>query len=557
MKQKFLVCCALPYTNGPIHLGHLAGAYLPGDIYARYRRMQGHDVHFLCGTDEHGAPITFRAVQEKTTPRAVVDKYHKIIKDSLEACNIQFDVFSRTTHPCHIKRSQEFFTRLNDSGLVEKRTEKRLYCELDKQFLPDRYVVGECPHCHAKGARGDQCEKCGTWYEPEQLIDPICQLCGKTKASLKETSHWYLRLDKLEPQLRAWLESKTHWRKSVLGYAFQPLKAELTARSITRDLDWGVPVPLPEAKDKVLYVWFDAPLGYISASEDWAIRQGQPEKWRDYWEDTSCKLIHFIGKDNIIFHSVVWPAVLMGDGRYILPDLVAGNEFLNLEGEKFSTSRNYAVWLDDALKIVEPDLLRYYITAISPETSDANFSWADYQTKVNSELADIIGNLTNRCLTFLNKHFEGQLTAPGVSTDPAISEKIQGTYQRYCTHLDGGFSKMALSEVVDLGRQLNVYFQEAAPWKAVKEDKAKAHRTLLSVCAGIKAVAVLLAPMCPGIAQKIWKQLGFSGEIAAAGLAEALNSSFPSGQRLSAEISPIVAKVEDEFVAAQRAKLGL
>lgn len=553
--QKFLVCCALPYANGPIHLGHLAGAYLPGDIYARFRRMQGHDVHFVCGTDEHGVAITFRALQENTTPQAIVDKYHAIIHESLKKCAIHFDIFSRTTKPCHIKRSQEFFLRLYENGLVEKRAEKRLYCALDKQFLPDRYVVGECPHCHASGARGDQCEKCGTWYEPEQLINPICQICGKTKASLSDTAHWHLRLDKLEPQIRTWLESKTDWRKNVLGYAFQPLKSELTARSITRDLSWGVPVPLPDAKDKVLYVWFDAPLGYISASEDWSEQIGEPEKWRHYWEDKNTKLIHFIGKDNIIFHSVIWPAVLMGDARYVLPDLVAGNEFLNLEGEKFSTSRNYAVWLDQVLDVLPADLLRYYITAISPETSDSNFSWTDYQTKINTELADIIGNLVNRTLTFINKHFEGSVSQALSTFNPELKERVELCYKNYCCSLEQGFSKQALTEIVELARFLNVKLQLLAPWKSIKEDRLKAQNDLNNVVISIKALAILLAPICPSIAAEIWRQLGFSSDISGCELEQALSFTLPDQHLIAKDIRPIVLKVEDDFVAQRLEQL--
>ena len=557
--EKFIVCCALPYANGGLHLGHLAVAYLPGDIYARYRRMQGHDVHFVCGSDEHGAAITFRAREEGITPQAVVDKYHKVIKDSLEECGIKFDIFSRTTHECHAKRSQDFFLNLQKNGLLEKRTEKRLHCASCNQFLPERYVVGSCPTCGKGGARGDQCEKCGSWYEPEALVDPICQLCKTNKASLKETTHWYFELQKLEPKLRAWLESKQTgeipWRKNVLGYAFQPLKAELTGRAITRDLDWGVPVPLAEAKDKVLYVWFDAPIGYISASEDWAIRQGQPDKWKHYWEDKNSHLIHFIGKDNIIFHTVFWPCILMGDGRYVLPDLVAGNEFLNLEGEKFSTSRNYALWLDETLKIVPADNLRYYLATILPETSDSNFYWDEYQSRINTELADTIGNLSNRCLSFINKNYEGIIAPEGAKCDPAVAESISVAYEEYCKQLNQGLAKVALAAVIDLGRKLNVYFQEQAPWKVRKEDPVKAHGSLYSVSIGIKAIALMLTPYVPGISQKMWNQLGLSSPIENEALEEAINLSFPTGHKISPDVSPIVTKIEDTFIAAQKEAL--
>ena len=529
---------------------------MPGDVYVRYRRLQGHDVHFACGSDEHGAAITILALKEKTSPRAIVDKYHEVLKRDLEKCGIEFDIFSRTSHPCHIKRSQEFFLNLRKNGYIEEKSEKRLFCGRCRRFLPDRYVVGECPSCHAAGARGDQCEKCGTWYEPETLIDPICQICGVTKAGLKDTSHWYISLDKLEPKLRAWLESKTHWRKNVLGYAFQPLKAELAPRSITRDLDWGVPVPLPEASGKVLYVWFDAPIGYISASEDWSQQIGEPDKWLDYWADQNTRLVHFIGKDNIIFHTVVWPAVLMGDGRYILPDLVAGNEFLNLEGEKISTSRNYAIWTSDAVDAVGVDLLRFYLTRISPESGDANFTWQDFQARANGELADILGNLVNRTLSFLNKNYEGRIAPEEVRIAQRVQSGIEETLGQYCRHLDGAFSKPALEAVIEFGRSLNVFFQKTEPWKVRKTDALKAHQSLHSVCLGIKAIALMLYPVCPGIAQKIWAQLGFDGKLGKEGSLDDCLKPFGPSQKLSIHIEPIVRKVEDALVEQEREKLG-
>lgn len=554
--EKYLVCCALPYANGPIHLGHLAGAYLPGDIFTRFKRLQGHDVHFVCGSDEHGVAITFRAVQEKISPQEVVDKYHKIIKDSLIDAGIKFDVFSRTTHPCHIKRTQEIFLNLFDKGLIEKKTEQRLFCNHCTQYLPDRYVVGSCPKCKAAGARGDQCEKCGAWYEPEDLIDPICQICKVTKATLKDTTHWYFSLNKLEPQLRAWLETKTDWRKSVLGYAFQPIKEGLAPRAITRDLDWGVPVPLAEAKDKVIYVWFDAPIGYISASEDWAQQIGKPDKWKDYWQDQDCKLVHFIGKDNIIFHTVVWPGILIADGRYILPQLVAGNEFLNLEGEKFSTSRNYAIWLSDVLKIVDADLIRYYLTSIAPENSDANFTWAEFQIKINTELADIVGNLSNRCLSFIQKNYNSSLEITDFKIDSKITNQINVTTDSYSKFLDQGLTKQALNETINLGRFLNAYFQESAPWKLRKENDLLARQALLNTLVGIKAIAILLSPICPQIASKIWQQLGLGLEIQPKDFDAISQNSFSSPLVIGNKIEPIVTKIEDAWIAEQKLKLS-
>jgi methionyl-tRNA synthetase len=553
-KEKILVTSALPYANGPLHIGHLAGAYLPADVYVRFKRLQGHNVHFVCGSDEHGAAITFKAMAEKTTPQAIVDKYHEILKRDLINCGIEFDIFSRTSHPLHVKRSQEFFLNALKNGYIEKHSEKRLHCDKCQRFLPDRYVVGECPSCHAAGARGDQCEKCGTWYEPEALINPICQLCKENKAGLKDTAHWYLCLDKLEKPLRAWLETKTWWRKSVLGYAYQPLKAELTSRSITRDLDWGIPVPLDEAKDKVLYVWFDAPIGYVSASEDWGIQNGQPEAWKEWWEDKDTKLVHFIGKDNIIFHTVVWPAIIMADGRCVLPHLVAGNEFLNLEGEKISTSRNFAIWASDAVATVGVDPLRYYMTRISPENSDSNFTWSDFQARVNGELADVIGNLVNRCLSFVNKNYEGQVCPAGAKLDVNIESRCAETVKAYTDSIDLGLTKTALEHAVELARFLNGFMQEKAPWKVRKEDPLAAHQLLYSLCRGIKTLALLIYPVCPGIGESIWKQLGHSTSLLSSSLEER-NGDFPQGQKLNTTIEPIVHKVEDELIQAEKEKL--
>lgn len=553
-KEKYLVCCALPYANGPLHIGHLAGCYVPGDVYVRYRRLQGHDVHFVCGSDEHGAAITFKAIQEKTTAKEVVDKFHAMLKADLEAFDISVDIYSRTSLPLHIARSQDFFTRVNNAGFIEKRSEKRLYCDSCEQFLPERYVSGECPRCHKPGARGDQCEACGTWYEPEELIKPVCQLCRSTTATLRDTAHWYFSLDKAGERLTKWLESKKHWRKNVLGYAFQPIKVGLAARSITRDLDWGVPVPLNEAKGKVLYVWFDAPIGYISASEDWSIQRGEPERWRKYWEDKDTKLIHFIGKDNIVFHTVVWPALLMCDERYILPDLVAGNEFLNLEGDKISTSRNHAVWAGEVAKELPVDLMRYYLTRISPETSDSNFTWDEFQARVNSELADVIGNLANRVLTFLQKHYGGKIVAQGSLENTAIRERASAALAAYCSYLDQGLSKMALEEVVAFARYLNSFVQESAPWSLRKSDPEKAHAALHAACFGLKAVALLLYPVCPRIAGALWLQLGFNDDISSHRLQECLVD-FSPAQTISQSIAPLVVKISDECIAALKAKL--
>lgn len=555
-KQKFLVCSALPYANGPLHIGHLAGCYVPGDVYARARKMQGHEVLSICGSDEYGAAITIRAMQEKISPAEVVDKYHAVIKNDLESFSISHDVFSRTTRPYHAERAQEFFTNLLNAGLIERKDEQRLFCFSCAQFLPDRYVVGDCPACGKPGARGDQCEKCGAWFEPEKLLKPICQICKKNEASLKNTSHWYFRLDKLEPKLRAWIDSKKDWRPNVLGYANQPLKEGLAARSITRDLSWGVPVPLPEADGKVLYVWIDAPIGYISATEEWSINSGNPDAWRRWWEDKETRLIHFIGKDNIIFHTVVWPALLMGDGRYVLPDLVAGNEFLNLQGQKISTSRNFAVWAAEAAAFCDRDLFRFYLTAISPEGADADFNWKDFQNQVNGGLADVIGNYANRILSFVQKNYESILVPAGYEKIAGnVLDPIEECQRTYYKQLDGGFTKGMLDAVMGLGRRLNQLMQELAPWKVRKENPVKAQEILCDLAHGIKALALFLAPICPGVAQKIWVQLGMDGDVTLQSF-EDVRKLMPQGQRIASVIGPIINKIEDDAIDAQIAKLS-
>jgi methionyl-tRNA synthetase len=394
--QKILVTAALPYANGPIHLGHLAGAYLPADIYVRYQRLKGRDVIYICGSDEHGVPITITAEKEGITPQQVVDKYHYTNKESFEKFGMSFDNYSRTSLPLHHQTAQEFFLELYKKGILKEKTTKQLYCENDKMFLADRYVEGICPVCGSPGARGDQCEKCGSWLEQTDLIEPKCKICGSTPI-IKDTSHWYLPLGDFQKRLEEWISTKTHWKENVKQYVQSWFREGLQDRAVTRDLHWGVKVPIEGVQGKVIYVWFDALLGYISSTKEWAQKIGQPEKWREYWQNPETRLIHFIGKDNIVFHCIVFPAMLMAwndgrDDKFILPDNVPANEFLNLEGKKLSTSRNYAVWLNEYLEKFEPDPLRYALASILPETKDTDFSWREFQARNNNELADILGN---------------------------------------------------------------------------------------------------------------------------------------------------------------------
>ncbi len=417
--KRYMLTSALPYANGPIHLGHLAGAYLPGDIYARYCRLKKRDVLYICGSDEHGVPIMLRAREEGVSPQDIVDRYHAIIKNSFEKFGMSFDYYGRTSSPVHHETSQDFFRILAEKNIFVLKTEEQLYDPEAKMFLADRFVRGTCPICGYEDAYGDQCEKCGSSLSPADLIHPRSAITN-AKPVLKKTTHWYLPLAEFQPKLEEWIGTHPEWRPNVLGQIRSWFQSGLKDRAVTRDLPWGVPVPKDvaqnarvDASGKVLYVWFDAPIGYVSATKEWAIQQGDPEKWKPYWQDPDTRLIHFIGKDNIVFHCLIFPTVLMGYGEYVLPYNVPANEFLNLEGHKLSTSRNYAVWLDDYLEKFEPDSLRYSLAINMPETRDADFSWSDFQARHNNELADILGNFVNRTFTFLKRYFDGKLPGRG------------------------------------------------------------------------------------------------------------------------------------------------
>ncbi|MDI9571722.1 MAG: methionine--tRNA ligase, partial [Candidatus Cloacimonadota bacterium] len=422
--MKYLVTSALPYANGKLHIGHLAGAYLPADIFVRYLRLKGEDVIYICGTDEHGTPISITADKEGITPQEVVNYYHNSIKKAFEGIGIEFDNFSGTSRPPHYKLAADFFLQLYNKGYIKPKNTLQFYCEKDKRYLPDRYVEGICPLCGFEDARGDQCDKCGQIYETTTLIEPKCKICGSTPV-IKETKHWFLLLEGFREELKRWLATKDYWKENVRNFILNLLDQGLVERSVTRDLSWGVPVPLPEAKGKVLYVWFDAPIGYISATVEWAEKIGQPEKWKEYWLNPETRLIHFIGKDNIIFHSLIWPSMLMGqDTTYCLPYDIPANEFMNLEGKKISTSKNWAIWVDEFIQDFDSEYLRYYLAVNAPERQDSDFSFKDFQNKINIELNNTLGNLANRVFAFANKNFEGKITACALSetANMAIAE---------------------------------------------------------------------------------------------------------------------------------------
>lgn len=506
--KRTLVTTALPYANGPVHIGHLAGVYVPADIYVRYLRLKGEDVMFVGGSDEHGVPITIRARREGVTPQDVVDRYHKLIKDSFAEFGISFDVYSRTTSKTHAKMASDFFRTLYDKGEFIEKTSEQYYDPEAKTFLADRYIVGECPHCHSQGAYGDQCEKCGTSLSPTELINPQSAISG-SKPIMKPTTHWYLPLDKHEGWLREWiLEQHKEWRSNVYGQCKSWLDLGLQPRAVSRDLDWGIPVPVEGAEGKVLYVWFDAPIGYISNTKE--LCEQQPERfgqWQTWWKDQSTRLIHFIGKDNIVFHCIVFPAMLKAEGSYILPDNVPSNEFLNLEGDKISTSRNWAVWLHEYLRDFpdKQDVLRYVLTANAPETKDNDFTWRDFQARNNNELVAIYGNFVNRALVLTKKYFEGKVPACGQLTDydrqtMAEFADVKTKVEQY---LNNFRFRDAQKEAMNLARIGNKYLADTEPWKLAKTDMARV-ATILNLSLQIAAnTAIAFEPFLPFSSKKL------------------------------------------------------
>ncbi|TNF45885.1 MAG: methionine--tRNA ligase [Bacteroidetes bacterium] len=518
-KAKFTVTAALPYANGPLHLGHVAGVYLPADIFVRFLRMNGHDVAFICGSDEHGAAITLRAKKEGITPSEIVDKYDGIIRKAFLDFNISFDIFHRTSSEIHHKTSQDFFLKLYENDKFTEETSEQYYDEEFQQFLADRYITGECPKCRNPNAYGDQCEKCGTDLSPTELINPKSTLSGKTPV-LKTTSHWYLPMERHEDWLREWIKEgkldgvQQHdpkaWRNQVIGQCMSWIDGGLHSRAMTRDLDWGVKVPLPNAEGKVLYVWLDAPIGYISATKQWALNEGK--NWEDYWTGDR-KLVHFIGKDNIVFHAVIFPILLKDHGGFILPDNVPASEFLNLEGDKFSTSRNWAVWLHEYLAAYpgKEDELKYVLTSIAPETKDAEFTWKEYQTRINSELADILGNFINRALVLTHKYYEGVVPQPGAYTQEDLStlDEMKQIPQRISKLIYAYKLREAQAEAMNLARLGNKYLADQEPWKLIKTDPERV-KTIMYVALQITAnLGIVLKPFLPNTAEKISNMVNF------------------------------------------------
>ncbi len=547
--KRYLITSALPYANGPVHIGHLAGVYVPSDIYTRYLRLKGHDVISVCGSDEHGVPITIKAKKEGITPQQVVDRYHEIIEKSFRRLGMSFDIYSRTSSPTHRVTASEFFRKLYDEGKFIEQTSEQFYDEEAKTFLADRYIVGTCPRCQNEKAYGDQCEKCGSTLSPDELINPKSAVSGAVPVK-RETKHWYLPLDKYEGFLREWiLEGHKEWKSNVYGQCKSWLDLGLQPRAVSRDLDWGIPVPVEGADGKVLYVWFDAPIGYISATKDLT-----PD-WEKYWKSEDTKMVHFIGKDNIVFHCIVFPSMLKAHGDYILPENVPANEFLNLEGDKISTSQNWAVWLHEYLDEFpgKEDVLRYVLCANAPETKDNDFTWKDFQARNNSELVAVLGNFVNRALVLTKKYYDGIIPERGALTeyDEATIEELQKIKASLERNIENYHFREALKDAMAYSRIGNKYLADTEPWKVVKTDPERV-KTILNIALQITAnTAIAIEPFMPFSAEKMlkmlavdkfgWEQLG-SMELMAAG-------------HTIGEAQLLFEKIEDDVIQAQLDKL--
>lgn len=554
--KRYTVTSALPYANGPLHIGHLAGCYVPSDIYVRYLRSQGRDVAYICGSDEHGVAITIKAAKEGKTPQQVVDQYHEMMKGSFKEFGISFDHYSRTSAKIHHETAQELFRDLYDKGEFLEQTTEQYYDEEAGQFLADRYIEGTCPKCGNEHAYGDQCEKCGSSLSPTELINPKSKLSGRTPV-LKETKHWFLDLARYQPFLKKWIleDHADDWKNNVLGQCRSWLEAGdgLQARSMTRDLEWGIPVPLQGAEGKVLYVWFDAPIGYISSTKEWAAEKGID--WQPYWKDQETKLVHFIGKDNIVFHCIIFPAILKTHGGFVLPDNVPANEFLNLEGDKISTSRNWAVWLHEYLKEFpgKQDVLRYVLTANAPETKDNDFTWKDFQSRNNSELVAVYGNFVNRAVVLTQKFFQGEIPARGELTgyDQEVLTALEEFPEKIAASIERYRFREALSYVMDFARLGNKYLADTEPWKEIKTDPERT-KTILNIALNIAAnLAIVSEPFLPFTAAKLFEMFGLEKQT----WSQAGNGKLLTVGKTLGQMGLLFEKIEDETVEKQVQKL--
>ena len=554
MSKRKMITAALPYANGPVHIGHLAGVYIPADVYARFQRSTGQEVAFICGSDEHGIPITIRAKKEGITPQDVVDKYHEIIKKSFADLGISFDEYSRTTSKKHYEVSQEFFLNLYNKGKFEEEISEQFFDEQAGEFLADRYIVGTCPKCSNENAYGDQCEKCGSTLSPTELINPKSMLSGNTPV-LKETKNWYLPLNEYENFLNEWI-IKGHqddWKPNVYGQVKSWLNDGLKPRAMTRDLNWGVPVPLPNAEGKVLYVWFDAPIGYISFTQEWAEKNGK--NWKDFWQNEETDLIHFIGKDNIVFHCIIFPSMMKAHGDYIMPKNVPAFEFLNLENDKISTSRNWAVWAHEYVEDFpdQQDALRYALLSSAPETKDNNFTWKDFQTKNNSELVGIFGNFINRVTVLTQKYYNGIVPQPNEfeQVDKDLYHEMQQIPEKIGKNLDEFRFRDALTEMMNLARLGNKYLADEEPWKVIKDNPERVKTQIFCALQVAGALAYLCEPFLPFTSQKMKSGLNLGDK----NWYEVLNTPpIPTGHQIN-EMPLLFSKIEDSVIEAQIKKL--
>jgi len=555
LKKRHTITAALPYANGPIHIGHLAGAYIPADIYSRYLRLKGKDIVFVCGSDEHGAAIPIRAKKEGISPQKIIDKYHTIIKDSFEEFGISFDNYSRTSSKTHHKMASDFFNDLNKKNIFIEKESEQLYDLKENQFLADRYVEGECPKCNFDGAYGDQCESCGSSLNATDLINPKSKLSGN-KPSLKKTKHWFLPLNNFEEFLNKWFlkEKKEDWKANVFGQVKSWINEGLKPRAITRDLDWGIPVPIKEATGKVLYVWFDAPIGYISSTIEWA--EKEKIDWKPYWQDSETELVHFIGKDNIVFHCIIFPSILKASGKYILPTNVPANEFLNLEGKKISTSKNWAIWLHEYMKDFPEmqDTLRYVLTANAPENKDNDFTWKDFQAKNNNELVAIFGNFINRVVVLTQKYYDGKTPSSQVLNEKEkdLIDQVYSYPKKIGESIEKYKFREAINTMIDLARLGNKYLAEEEPWKVIKTENSEKVKTIMNISIQICGVLSLVCePFLPNTSTKLKKQFNIQNI--------EWDSIIKSNPVISNEVKQsnlIFRKIEDEEIIFQLEKLN-
>lgn len=593
VSERIGVFVAWPYANGPLHLGHIAGAYLSSDIFARYHRLRGNQVLMVSGSDSHGTPITVRAEQEGVPPEEIFQRYHKSFLDSFQRLGISFDLFTHTDTENHYAIAQDLFMRLLEKGHIYQEVMKQLYCEEESRFLPDRYVEGTCPHCGYEGARGDQCDNCGRVLDATELIEPRCKIDG-SRPVVRETEHFFLDLEAFSERLLSWLEGKGYWRPNVINFTRNWIREGLRSRPVTRDIEWGIPLPLRGYGGKRIYVWFEAVIGYLSASIEWAKNRGEPERWEEWWKEPEAKGYYFIGKDNIPFHTIIWPAMLMGYGGLNLPYDVPANEFLNLEGQKLSTSRNWAVWLPDYLDRYDPDPLRYYLTINAPESRDTDFSWYDFWRRNNDELVANWGNLAHRALTFTYRSFEGRVPEPGEldEMDKELLEKVEGAFQAVGTLLESCKFKAALTEAMGVAQAANIYLDRKEPWKVIEENRVAAATSLYVALRAIDSLKSLLYPFLPFSSQRLHEYLGYEDDLLGkqrvetfqeetkshqalvyeppivhyppsgslwdeTGTAEAgwAPSTLPAGQTLR-KPKPLFAKLDEGIVEEERARLG-